>query len=113
MKKMILVFVVLMLAAFIGTANADVGNNPHSFELDMDCEGQIVHVTVPIKDSAAGQVSDGRIAIVRNYYIDFHDGNGWVLMFASGKGHETIFCTWTWDIDPFDHGMDIQFAPPK
>lgn len=113
MKKMMLVLVVLMLATFGGTASADVGNNPHSFELDMLCDGQVVHVTVPITSSAAGQVSDGRIAIVRNYYIDFHDGNGFVLVFASGKGHQTTYCTWTWDRDEYGHAMDIQFVPPK
>ena len=116
MKRMTLVLCVLMLAAFVGTANADVGNNPNSFELDMNCSGETVHITVPVKMAGAGQVSDGRIGISHSHYIDFNDDGRFEddeLVFANGKAHQMTFCTWTWGNDPYLHGMDIQFVAPK
>jgi hypothetical protein len=118
MKKMTLAFAVLMLAVFSGAANADVGNNPNSFELDMDCEGEWVHITVPVINAEASQVSDGRVAISRTHYIDFNfngefEQDELVASILRGRGIQTTFCTWIWDNDPFVHGMDIQFVPPK
>jgi hypothetical protein len=116
MKKMRFVLVVLLLAAIPVMASAGVDNNPNSFELDMNCEGQIVHVTVPVINGEGGKVSDGRIAVSRTHYIDFDfDGvfeeDELVVWRLQGQGIRTTFCTWTWDNDPFVHGMDIQFLP--
>jgi hypothetical protein len=116
MKKRTFVLVLLMLAAFSVTASAGVENNPHSFEIDMSCGGQIVHTVVPVINGEGGKTSDGRIAVSRSHYIDFNfDGDfspdelvGWRL---NGKGIQTTWCTWTWDNDPFVHGMDVQFLP--
>lgn len=118
MKKATLALVVLLLAALASTAAADVGSNPSSFELVMDCEGGPVYITVPGLMSNGAHVSDGRIAHARTHYIDF-DGDGeleeeegeLVVIVGRGQGVQTIWCTWTWDDDPFLHGMDIQFSP--
>lgn len=126
MKKITFALVILMLVAFPATAYADGGttNNPHSFELDMDCEGQTVTVTVPIRHSAAGKVLGGGIAIVHSFYIDFDDDGVFEtpdeLMWSHlGQGIQTTWCTWRWQdpeypyYDPYLHGMDIQFVPPQ
>jgi hypothetical protein len=118
MKKLTIAAVVLMLAVFASTAAADVGNNPNHFELDMDCEGETVHITVPVITSNGAKVSDGGIAHMRTHYIDF-SGNGEfepeeaVGSWGMGRSVKTTWCTWTWDSDPFLHGMDIQFSPAK
>jgi hypothetical protein len=117
MKRMILVLAVLMLAVFPTTAYAG-GNNPNSFELDMNCSGEIVHITVPVITSNGAKVSGGGIANAFTHYIDFNsDGvfadDELVATILHGRGVKTTFCTWTWDNDPFLHGMDIQFIPPR
>jgi hypothetical protein len=116
MKKATLALVVLLLAALASTAAADVGNNPNHFELVMYCEGEPVFITVPGFTSNGAHVSDGRIAHARTHYIDFdEDGEleegELVVTVGRGRGIQTTWCTWTWDDDPFLHGMDIQFSP--
>ena len=116
MKKATCALVVLMLAALAVTANADVSNNPHSFELDMLCSGYIIHVTVPVINGEGAKVAGGGIAISRTHYIDFNDDGVFtpdelVAFRWNGQGIETTWCTWTWGNDPFVHGMDIQFVP--
>ena len=118
MKKATFALVVLMLAALSGTANAGVGNNPNSFELDMLCGDQVVHVTVPDIHGEGAKVAGGGIAISRTHYIDFNfndvfEDDELVASRLNGRGIQTTFCTWTWDNDPFLHGMDIQFVPPR
>ena len=116
MKKRTLLLVVLLLAAFPPGAAAGVGNNPNSFEIEMNCAGQVIHVTVPALMSGGGHVEGGGIATPFTHYIDFNDDGvfeqdelvGFIL---KGKGVMTTFCTWRWDNDPFQHGMDIKFSP--
>jgi hypothetical protein len=115
MKKVTLALVVLLLAALASTVSADVENNPNSFLLVMDCEGEEVAITVPGFPSNGAHVTDGRIAHARTHYIDF-DGDGFqdydlVETAGRGQGIQTTWCTWTMDGDPFTHGMDIQFSP--
>jgi hypothetical protein len=116
MKKMTLLLVVLLLAAFSIGASADMGDNPHSFEVDMNCNGNIVHVTVPVITSLAARVEGDGIATPFTHYIDFNDDGVFtpdelVFSLLKGKGIRTTFCTWRWDNDPFLHGMDIKFSP--
>lgn len=116
MKKMTLVLVVLLLAAFPAGASADMGDNPHSFEVDMNCEGLTVHVTVPVIASLAARVEGDGIATPFTHYIDFNgDGlftpNELVFSILNGKGIRTTFCTWRWNADPYLHGMDVKFSP--
>ena len=124
MKKIMLVLVALMLMAFPVTVYAEGGidNNPNHFELDMNCGGEMIHVTIP---SGAGELSGGRtddgiVGHPRTHKIDLNyaeNGNvfdgTWEYEFvlSKGKGFDTVFCTWTWDRDPYLHGMDIQFSP--
>jgi hypothetical protein len=114
MKKILWVLVILLIA-MLPTAPAYAGgNNPNSFELDMNCSGEIVHIAIPVLTSSAGLTDDGRIGHPRTHYIDFNDGNGFQLIgFWGGRGNQTVWCTWIWDNDPFLHGMDIQFSPAK
>jgi hypothetical protein len=113
MKKTLLVLVVLMIA-MLPTQVYAVDKNPNSFELDMNCGGEIVHITVPALMSNAGLTDDGRIGHARTHYIDFNDGNGFQLIGSwGGRGNQTVWCTWTWDNDPFVHGMDMQFSPAE
>ena len=118
MKKMALVFVVLLFAAFVGTANAGVGNNPNSFVVEMTCGDEIVEVTVPVISGLGAKVTGGGIAVARTHYIDFNfsgtfEPDELVASNLHGQGIKTVFCTWHWDRDTFLHGMDIQFVPPK
>lgn len=117
MKRMILVLVLLMLTVFPTTALAG-GNNPNSFELDMDCGGELFHVTIPVLYANAGMISGGGIAQAFTHYIDFNfngvfEADELVATILHGKGVKTTFCTWTWGNDPFVHGMDVQFIPPN
>ncbi len=121
MKKMTFALVVMLVAAFTGTASATkihIDHNPNSFELDMNCDGQTVHTTIPVITAAAGQVAGGGLAIAFTHYIDF-DGDGFfepdelVASILHGQGVQTTWCTWRWDRDPFLHGMDIQFISTR
>jgi hypothetical protein len=108
------VLVVLMIAMFPTTSTFAADNNPNSFELDMNCGGEIVHIAIPVITGNGAHTDDGRIGHVRTHYIDFNDGNGFQLMESlGGRGNQTVWCTWTWDNDPFLHGMDIQFSPAR
>jgi len=117
MKKVAFALVVLMLVALTGTAAADPSNSPNSFELDMNCEGQTIHVLI-VSLMGAARVEGGGVALARTHYIDFN-GDGLfaedelVGVAGRGQGVETTWCTWTWGNDPFLHGMDIQFIPPE
>ncbi len=120
MKKIVFALVILMLAAFPIKVFADGGitNNPNSFELDMDCDGETVQVTIPVITSNGAKVSGGGIANAFTHYIDFNfngvfEGDELVATILHGQGVKTTFCTWTWNNDPFLHGMDIQFVPPR
>ena len=116
MKKIMFILVVLALTAFptIAYAGDGIQNNPNHFELDMNCDGEYVHVTIPTISSSGGRTEYGVIGHPRTHYIDFGDGNGFQLVGSwGGRGNQTVWCTWTWDRDPFVHGMDIQFSPAK
>ena len=114
MKKVIFVLVILALAAFPVTVYAGGGitNNPNHFELDMNCEGLLIHATIPGLMSNGGHMDNGKIGHIRTHYIDFGDGFQLVGHWG-GRGNKTIWCTWTWENDPYLHGMDIQFSPAK
>ncbi len=113
MKKIVFVLVALVLMAFPVTVYAG-DNNPNSFELALHCGGDVIHATIPTITSSGGHTDDGRIGHPRTHYIDFGDGLGFQLVGSwGGKGNQTVWCTWTWDNDPFVHGMDIQFVPAK
>ncbi len=114
MKKIMLVLVALLLAAFPATVYAG-DNNPNSFELELHCGGEIIHADIPTITSNGGHTDDGRIGHVRSHKIDFEPDGIWdiEIVFAQGQGFDTVFCTWTWDRDPYLHGMDIQFSPTK
>ena len=114
MKKVIFVLVSLALAAFPVTVYAGGGitNNPNHFDLDMNCEGLLIHATIPGLMSNGGHMDNGKIGHIRTHYIDFGDGFQLVGHWG-GRGNKTIWCTWTWENDPYLHGMDIQFSPAK
>lgn len=119
MKKIMLVLVVLALTAFPVTAFADDGviNNPNHFELDINCGGAVMHAYVPTIMSNGGHVADGRTVHIRTHYIDFDFDNMFeqdeLVGSWGGRGNQTVWCTWTWDNDPFVHGMDVQFSPAE
>lgn len=127
MKKIMVILVVLVLITFPTPASAGDGilNNPNHIELDMNCEGDMIHVIIPSSagGSSGGRTEDGIVGHPRTHKIDINyaeNGNEfdgtWEYEFvlAKGKGFDTIFCTWTWAYDEFQflHGMDIQFVPP-
>jgi hypothetical protein len=128
MKKIVFVLVALALAAFPVTVYAGDGvlNNPNNFELDMNCEGEMIHVIIPsgAGESSGGRTEDGMIGHPRTHKIDLNyaeNGNvfdgSWEYEFilAKGNGFDTVWCTWTWAYDGYQylHGMDIQFVPAK
>lgn len=116
MKKIMFVLVALMLAAVPVTVYADGGitNNPNHFELNMNCDGEMILVTIPNAfGMTPGFTDDGRIAHPRTHKIDFEQDGEWDVEFllSQGKGFDTVLCTWTWENDPYLHGMDVQFTP--
>jgi len=118
MKKVAFALVVLMLVALAATAAADSGDNPNSFELDMNCEGETVHVTLPSVHACGGHVEGGGVACPMTHYIDFDfdglfEADELIGAVPRNGGPQTTWCTWTWGNDPFTHGMDIQFVPPE
>ena len=117
MKRIMVVFVVLILAVFPTSVFAG-GNNPNSFELDMDCGDKKIHITIPAITSNGAKVFGGGIANAFTHYIDFNlsdtfEDDELVATILHGQGVKTTFCTWKWDNDPYLHGMDIQFVPPR
>ncbi len=119
MKKIVFVLVALALMAFPATVYAGDGvlNNPNHFELDMNCEGKMIHVIIPsgAGESSGGRTEDGIIGHPRTHKIDFEGDGTWDLEFvlAQGKGFDTVWCTWSFSGDQVIHGMDIQFVPAK
>jgi hypothetical protein len=120
MKKVIFALIVIVLFAFPGLANADVGSNPNNFELALHCGGEVIHVTIPNLASNGGRSTDAIekvVGHVRSHYLDFNGDGEFTfderVHFVNGLGYQTTWCTFTWDNDPFLHGMDIQFVPPK
>ena len=116
MKRIALVLGLLLLVALTSTVDAEgIENNPNSFELDMNCEGEIIHVIIPGIMANAGRDAEMMIGHVRTHLIDFEQDGIWDLSFtfAKGKGFDTVFCTWTWDKDNFLHGMDMHFVNDK
>ncbi len=126
MKKIMFVLAILILAAFPATvyANDGIDNNPNHFGLDMNCGGEMIHVTIPsgAGNSSGGRTDDGIVGHPRTHKIDLNyaeNGNTfdgtWELEFelSQGQGYDTVFCTWTWEYDEYQslHGMDIQFVP--
>lgn len=120
MKKIMLTLILIVVFAFPGLANADVGNNPNNFELYLHCENEIVHVIIPNLASNGGRTTEAIekvVGHVRSHYLDFNEDGEFTLdervHYVNGLGYQTTWCTFTWDKDPFVHGMDIQFVPPK
>lgn len=116
MKKIMLVLVALMLAAFPVTvfAGGGITNNPNHLELSLDCGGEMIRVTIPSSlGMTPGLTDDGRIAHPRTHKIDFEKNGTWDVTYvlSPGQGFDTILCTWTWPYDNYLHGMDVQFSP--
>lgn len=118
MKKMIFILVVLALAAFPAPVFADGGitNNPNSFEVDIYCAGETIHAKIPnFYGVTPGFTDDGRVAHAITHKIDFEPDGSWdvEVILSKGKAFDTVFCTWTWENDPYLHGMDIWFSSTK
>jgi len=118
MKKIMLVLVVLVLAAFPVTVFADDGvtNNPNHFEVNLDCDGTTYHATIPnFYGVTPGFTDDGWVVHTVTHKIDFEQDGTWDVEFilSHGKKFDTVFCTWTWDKDEYLHGMDVWFSSDK
>ena len=118
MKKIVFVLVLLALAAIPVTVYAGDGitNNPNHFEVDLDCEGKIIHATIPnYYGVTPGFTDDGRVVHTVTHKIDFEQDGIWDVTYilSHGRNFDTVFCTWTWDNDEFLHGMDIWFSSVK
>jgi hypothetical protein len=119
MKKHVFVFVLLALALIATGVKADVAtNNPNGFYTQLNCGGQVVFAYVNVPSSNGGHVIEGpgKTAHLRTMYIDFNfDGvftpDELVYKGDYGIGYNTIFCTFTWDRDPYLHGVDAHFTP--